>query len=435
MTKTSMLKTPRRMAVFAAILIVGVAATPANSNGTTAQLLPTGSSRTINETPETARPVVFVGNNWDGMIDVIDAASYAHLGVINGIPDKRERLREIHRSFVRMLFFYINRFFVGEGHDQYVDDMYSSHDGRLLIVSRPSFGDVVAIDINRNEIEWRFRVDGYRSDHMALSPDGNRVAVSASTGKVVHVLDVYSGEELGKFPSGDSPHENVYSADGSRLFHASIGHVWSPWDKVTQSHLKGKRIFKVVDTETYEDIISFDISDKLEAAGLGDLSPAIRPMAHTEDERLFYFQLSFLHGFIEYDMETDAVTRLYELPRNYPDMPRTQYVNDSAHHGIALSGDDTTFCVAGTMDDYVAIVDRVSGDYKILNDIGEKPYWVTTNKTGEYCYVSWSETDAMSVISYATGEEVVHIPVGDHPQRIREGYVTQTWLDGVSALP
>ena len=54
--------------------------------------------------------------------------------------------------------------------------MYSSHDGRLLVVSRPSFADVVAIDTRSGEIAWRFEVDGYRSDHMAMSPDGTEVA-------------------------------------------------------------------------------------------------------------------------------------------------------------------------------------------------------------------------------------------------------------------
>ncbi len=389
----------------------------------------TSSNATKTTETDDVRSVIFVGNNWDGMIDVIDRNTFKHLGVINGVPDKKERLQAVRKSFFRLIFFYINRYFVGEGNDQYVDDIYSSHDGRLLIVSRPSFGDVVAIDIAENRIEWRFQVDGYRSDHMAISPDGNRVAVSASTGKVVHILDVYTGKELGKFPSGDSPHENLYSKHGDLIYHASIGHVWSPWDKVTQSHLKGKRIFKVVDTETHEDVISFDISNKLKAAGLEHLSPAIRPMTHTKDEQLFYFQLSFLHGFIEYDMVNDKITRLYNLPRNYPDMPRTQYVNDSAHHGIALSGDDRTFCVAGTMDDYVAIVDRDSGEYKILNGIGEKPYWATSDTTGNYCYVSWSATDSVSIISYDTGKEIAHINVGNHPQRIREGFVTESWLN------
>lgn len=375
-----------------------------------------------------AAAVIFVGNNWDGMIDVIDASTFQPLGVINGIPDKDQRMQAIWFNPIRLIFFYLNRHLVGEGHDQYVDDMYSSNDGRLLVVSRPSFGDVVAIDIASGDIAWRFQVDGLRSDHMAVSPDGTEVAVSASTGKVVHILDVYTGKERGKFESGDSPHENVYSHDGERIFHASIGHVWTPFDKVTQSHLKGNRIFKIVDASTLQDIKSFDISTKLEAAGFTDLSPAIRPMAHTDDERFFYFQLSFLHGFVEYDNVEDNITRVIELPKRYPDLQRTEYVNDSAHHGIALSGDNNTFCVAGTMDDYVAIVSRQSGEYKVLPDIGKKPYWVTSDKSGENCLISWSESDAISVISYASGEEVARIAVGDHPQRIREGYILQSWV-------
>lgn len=377
--------------------------------------------------PANARNVIFVGNNWEGMIDVIDATSYSHIGRINGIPDKAQRMAEIRANFIHFIFFYGIRYFVGEGHDQYVDDMYSSSDGRLLVVSRPSFADVVAIDIASGEIVWRFRVKGYRSDHMAISPDGTEVAVSASTGKVVHILDVATGIERGQFPSGSSPHENVYSKDGKRIFHASIGHVFTPFDSDNLASLKGKRIFKVVDTQTLQDIRNFDLKPKLQAAGYGDLSPAIRPMAHTADERFFYFQLSFLHGFVEYDMVEDRVTRLAELPNLIPDVPLTRYINDSAHHGIALSGDDSTLCVAGTMDDYVALVSRETFEYTLLTGLGEKPYWVTSDAAGEHCYISWSGTDQMSVISYATGMEVARVDVGYHPQRIREGAVPADW--------
>ena len=55
---------------------------------------------------------------------------------------------------------------------------------------------------------------------MAISPDWQQVAVSASTGNVVHILDTKTGQEVGRFPSGDSPHENTYSDDGKRIYHA-----------------------------------------------------------------------------------------------------------------------------------------------------------------------------------------------------------------------
>ncbi|MBK8972487.1 MAG: serine/threonine protein kinase [Hahellaceae bacterium] len=379
------------------------------------------------ESPSSTRPVIFVGNNWEGMIDVIDAETYETLGRINGVPDKKQRMREIIFNPVKLLTFQAIRNLIGEGHDQWVDDMYSSNDGKLLIVSRPSLADVVAIDTTSGEIAWRFKVDGYRSDHMAISPDGKHVAVSASTAKVVHIIEVATGQAVGKFASGNSPHENVYSKDGTKIYHASIGHVFTPLDADFFDSTKGTRVVQVVDANSLEILKKFDMAEKLKAAGLKGLSPAVRPMTHTPDERFFYFQLSFLHGFVEYDMQEDRVTRLAELPNLVPDMPRTEYVNDSAHHGIAMNKDGSRLCVAGTMDDYVALVDRESFSYDILTGLGEKPYWVTSDKAGEHCYISWSATDQMSVISFSSGEEVARVDVGDHPQRIREGFVPSYW--------
>lgn len=375
------------------------------------------------------RPVVFVGNNWDGTVNVFDAQTYSKIGLINVVPDKAQRMTELLLNPVKLVAFQAVRNLIGEGNDQLVDDMYSSNDGKLLIASRPSLADVVAIDIATNKIVWRFKVDGYRSDHMALSPDGSKVAVSASTGNVVHVLDVQTGQQVGKFASGNSPHENVYSKDGSKIYHASIGLVFTPLDPNFYDWTKGERVVQVVDAKTYQIIKKFNMADKLKAAGFSKLSPAVRPMAHTPDERFFYFQLSFLHGFVEYDMVNDKVTRLASLPNLVPNMPIEQYVNDSAHHGIAMNSAGTKLCVAGTMDDYVAIVDRSTFKYKILTGLGQKPYWVTTNKAGDRCYVSWSGSDQMSVISYATGTEITRVNVGNHPQRIREGFAPENWMN------
>lgn len=373
------------------------------------------------------RRVIFVGNNWEGTIDVIDSESYTPIGRINAVPDKRKRMTELLFNPIRLIGFQTVRNLIGEGNDQLVDDMYSSLDGRLLVISRPSFADVVAIEMATGKIAWRFQVEGFRSDHMALSPDGTEVAVSASTGKVVHILDVETGAERGRFPSGNSPHENVYSKDGKLIYHASIGNVFTPLDSSFWDSTKGDRVFQIVDARSLEIVKKFDMAEKLAAAGFPGLSPAVRPMTHTDDERYFYFQLSFLHGFVEYDMVQDRITRKADLPNLIPDVPRRDYVNDSAHHGIALSGDDKTLCVAGTMSDYVAIVSRETFEYELLTDIGTKPYWVTTDAAGEHCYVSWSGTDQMSVISFATGEEVARVDVGDHPQRIREGYIPAGW--------
>ena len=395
-----------------------------------AALLP---ARAPAASPTGVVPVLFVGNNWDGTADVIkqggtsNQPTFTRVARLNIIPDINERMAEIATDPVRLGYFLAIRQLVGEGHDQFVDDMFASKDGRLLVVSRPSLADVVALDLNTGAIVWRFRVAGQRADHMAMSPDGNRVVVSASTANVVHVLDTFTGQEVGRFASGDSPHENNYSADGRRIYHASIGLVYTPADQPQFDSTKGDRRFQIVDAGSNQIIKQIDMGQKLAEAGYPNMSSAVRPMALTSDERKVYFQVSFFHGFVEYDFAQDRVTRVANLPNEVPNMPREEYLLDSAHHGIAINPENTRLCVAGTMSDYAAIVERGTFEYTLIHG-GHKPYWSTNSADGRYCFVSWSGDDKISAISYKTKAEVAQIPVGDHPQRMRVGNVTRVWL-------
>ncbi len=145
------------------------------------------------------------------------------------MPDRAERLEEIRQaSWKRRLLYRLIRWRVGEGHDQLVDDLFPSKDGRYLYVSRPSFADAVAIDVNSGEILWRTPVAGARADHAAISPDGKILLVSASTARKVQAIDTATGQIVGEFPTGDQPHESNYSPDGTRIYHASIGKVYLP---------------------------------------------------------------------------------------------------------------------------------------------------------------------------------------------------------------
>jgi len=372
--------------------------------------------------PAETRDVLYVGNNWDGTADMVDPQTFENLARINIIPDIDERMAEIQSDPERLGYFLAIRELVGEGHDQFVDDMFSSHDGTMLYVSRPSLADVVAIDLRTREIVWRTKVDGNRADHMAISPDGTRLLVSASTAKVVDVLDTRSGQIVARIPSGDQPHENNFSRDGSLIYHASIGTVYTPLDEPIFDSTKGERIFEIVDASTYEVLRRIDMGQKLDEFGEPDMSGAVRPMALSPDERFLYFQVSFFHGFVEYDLQEDRVLRLAHLPLSdeAAQMRREQYLLDSAHHGLAMNPEGTKLCAAGTMSDYAAIVDRTSFDFSMV-PVGRKPYWTTNGPDGRHCFVSVSGDDRVSVISYETGQEVARIAVGDHPQRMRTG--------------
>ncbi|MGD1947090.1 MAG: YncE family protein [Croceivirga sp.] len=371
------------------------------------------------------RDVVVAGNNWDGVLTIFDPTTYEIIKKMSAMPDREERFNEIYSGIKRRLASGFIREYIGEGNDQLVDDMFTSNDGRYIYASRPSFADVVALDVNSGEIVWRTPVEGLRADHSAISPDGKIFLVSASTARKVHAIDVETGKIIGSFDSGDQPHENTYSEDGERIYHASIGKVFLSSPML--DFLKGDRWFLIVDADTYEVIRRVDMKEKLEEAGFEWIDRAIRPMAITSDEKYAYLQISLFHGFFEYDIENDKITRKLDLPipEENVDMTPGEHLLNSGHHGIAISGDDKTICVAGTMDGYIAVVDRATFKYqtiKLSDDPRKaKPYWATSSKDGSKAYVSISGLDKVAVIDYDSGKLIAEIPVGHHPQRVRNG--------------
>lgn len=444
--------------------LISVAATLA-AGVTTAALIPsTAALGAVPSTPDSLRDVMFVGNNWAGTASIVDARNPQILkSGIDLIPDKEQEMRDIKRNPLRLITFTAVRVGPGQGHDQFVDDMFSTQDGRYLAVSRPSFADVVWIDIAKavagdaNSIVAEQPMDGYRSDHAGLSPDGKRLLVSDSVERQViefAMVDqtlpdgrsVRMGDRLRTFESGDTPHENNYSADGTKIFHASIGSAYTSFDGPGGDWTKGDRWFEIVRNDDFGIDRRWDMGKELAEAGHPKLSSAVRPMAIAPGERFIYFQVSWYHGIVEFDTQatdingkvdystgkiaeprTGAVTRLLPLPNRVPKMPITDYVNDSAHHGLSIDQGGTTLCAAGTMDDYAALVDRATGTATFFDTATTghsylKPYW-TTEGLNDTCWISLSDSDAVAVLDVRTKKEIAYLPVGDHPQRVRLGTV------------
>ncbi|MFD4601487.1 YncE family protein [Streptomyces sp. NPDC058464] len=404
---------PRHLCSMAAALVLTVAA-PATAATAAADA--------------SLREVLFVGNNWDGTATVLNSTGdFAKVGQLNVIPDKAARIAEINADPIKWIYYTSIRNEVGQGHDQYVDDMYSTPDGKSVVVSRPSFADVVSIDLATDTINWRFPVAGYRADHMAVSPDGTKVAVSASTANKVQVLDINTGKELGEFATGDKPHENVFSPDGKYIWNMAIGEVTTSLDDPIWDWTKGDRHITVADATTYKQVKTIDMRDRLDAIGLTDFSDAVRPAAFTPDWSKMYFQVSFFNGFLEYDIATDKITRVKTLPANpATSTDRTTWLLDSRHHGISMKPDGTKLCVAGTMDNYATVVDRTTLQEGPLVT-ASTPYWATVSGDGKDCIISEAGADQVTAIDFGTGQKVLSVPVGDHPQRVRLGHVQADW--------
>src|SRR3546814_17844819 len=106
--------------------------------------------------------------------------------------------------------------------------MFTTLDGNLVAVSRPSFGDVVWIDLATNKIVAEQQMDGFRTDHMQVSPDGKRLLVSDSTSKQVIEFALggrrqsWTGKRLRTFTSGQTQPERTQHKAGDGLLHATI---------------------------------------------------------------------------------------------------------------------------------------------------------------------------------------------------------------------
>ena len=374
--------------------------------------------------PPSQRDVLVVSNNWAGTADLIDPHTFKRFGRIDVVPDRAERIAEIEADPGDKLIYDGIRALVGEGHDQYVDDGFTSKDGRYVYFSRPSFADVVAIDLKTEKIAWRVKVDGNRADHMALSPDGRRLLVSASTARVVDVIDTATHTIVGRIPSGDQPHENNFSRDGRLIFHASIGTVYSDRRPVPgrdqgraclrdhrRAHARGEAPHRHGQEAGRVRRAGHELRRKAD----GDLAGrALRLLPAVVLPRLRGVR-----------PEARSPRRLAFLPlsAHAKTLTRQDYLLDSAHHGLTINRRGTKFCVAGTMSNYAAIVLRRTLQPQRVIPVGRVPYWSTTSRDGRYCFVSVAGEDRVSVISWKTAREVARIRVGDHPQRMRAGTV------------
>ena len=319
-------------------------------------------------------------------------------GASTSSPTSQERLAEKALDPRKLGYFVAVRALIGEGNDQYADDMFSSHDGRFVYISRPSLADVVgdrARDAARSSGASRWRATApttWRSRPTARgcsSPTRRRARCTS--------LDTADGREGRRVRVGRlAAREQLLRATASRIFHASIGLVYTPADQPVADSTKGDRWFQIVDAQdATRSLKRLDIGQILAANGHQDYSSAVRPMAIAPGERIAYLQLSFLHGFVEFDLATDKPLRIANLPvseeaaehaaRELPARLRAPRPGDQPRGHEALRRRDDV---------------RLRGDraprrrsrHKIVA-VGRKPYWSTNSADGRYCFVSFSGDD------------------------------------------
>ena len=355
-----------------------------------------------------ARPVVVVGNLRDGTVTVVDEHALKVLGTIDVTPDGKTPQDPAQAAVYPLL--------VESKGVNYVQGLALSPDGRTLYVSRGYLGDVAAFDIASHRLLWRLQVSGIRADHLALSPDGRRLLVSALTSNEVQVIDTATHSFVGSFPTGDWAHVLEFTPDGKSIVNGSLGNQLLPSGTPTNDWLT----FADPHTLQVQRVLKFD-------AG-------VRPFMFSLNGSLAYVQFSFFNGFKVIDTSTGQVLHTVNLPVKGPAVgePPSQYPNQAAHHGLALSGDARMICDAATVSNYVALVDRRSLRTRAIIPVGDQPADAQTSTDGRLCLVTNRGTgpggDTLSVISYRHRREVARLPMGQGAQELIVGAVPDAVL-------
>jgi DNA-binding beta-propeller fold protein YncE len=312
----------------------------------------------------------------------------------------------------------------GPGAPNYAQDTDVSPDGRTLYVSRGYVGDVAAFDIASGRLLWTRPLNTLRADHMTLTHDGRSLFVSAMLDNRVYRIATESGEITGHLVTGIYPHDNQISRDGRRLYNSSIGPLAGmprPDGAPPLTETPGHPFqLTVADVETLE------ISDRIR------FDNGIRPWHFTPDEKGLYVQLSNEHAVFAYDLTARKIIRRLDLPKK-PGITVKDWDFEAPHHGLALTNDGTTLCLAGRASDYAALV-RVPDLTLIATvPVGDAPGWAETADGGQVCLTANARSDDLSFISIAESKETLRLTIGNGPKHITVARVPTPVIDAVKA--
>jgi YVTN family beta-propeller protein len=293
-------------------------------------------------------------------------------------------------------------------------DQDLSPDGRTLYVSRGHRGDVAAFDLATGALRWKVAVPGLRADHMTINRDGSRLYVSALTANEVVAIDTATHAIVASAPTGQWPHDNHLTSDGKLLYNSSIGTIPAP-EAAREAMPPPPYQLTVIDPATMNVVRTFRFDR------------GIRPTAFTADGTTMYAQRSLESSFMKVRLRDGKIEQIVQLPVK-PGVTKNDYDFEAPHHGLALSHDEKTLCVAGRISDYAALIDTATLEPRAIVPVGDAPGWAATSPDGRTCLLPNTRADSVSVVSYTEAKEIARVPVGRGPKQIEVGRLPESVL-------
>lgn len=357
------------------------------------------------------RTLAVVANAVGGTVTLIDLTDFTVVSEFTVIPDGarvwplRDPLQSIAQPIVE-----------GRGGLNYAQDTDLSRDGTVLYVSRGFLADVAAFDIASGALLWRTSIAGVRADHMAISPDGTRLYVSATIlgGDVVEALNAADGRRIGRFSTGRWPHDVHVSQDGARIYAASLGDM-----SISETE-------RGAEPDAY--LVNRVSAESLEEDARWMFEAGVRPFAVTADETVLFAQLSNTHAVIKHDLRTDTQLARVDLPVD-EGVGEADWDFEAPHHGLALSPDEERLCIAGRASDYAAILSAETLEPIAITPVGDAPSWAAITPDGALCVIANTRSDDVSIVSMEDGRELARIPAGRGAKHVTIGEVPAAALD------
>jgi DNA-binding beta-propeller fold protein YncE len=363
-------------------------------------------AKRVAPTAAASAEIAFIANAEAATVVLLDVASRTILGSIDVNPAHTKAS--------------------GPGRPNFAQDTDISPDGRTLYVSRGYLGDVAAFDIASSRLLWQRSLNTGRADHMTLTPDGRSLFVSALMDNRVYKLVSATGEIVGHVVTGVYPHDNKVSRDGRRLYNTSIGPLGNLPRTANAPDLK--------ETPGFPFQLTIADADTLQVRERIQLDNAIRPWQFTSNEKAMYAQLANQHAVVTYDIAARKVVKRLELPVK-PGVTVADWDFDAPHHGLALTPDGRTLCLAGRASDYAALVRAPELQLITTVPVGDAPGWAETAANGRVCLIANTRSDDLSIISIAERKEIVRLPIGDGPKHITVSEIPASVVAAFKARP
>ena len=350
--------------------------------------------------------IAFVANAEAATVALLDVGSRSILGNIDVNPAKTPAS--------------------GPGRPNFAQDTDISPDGRTIYVSRGYLGDVAAFEIATSKLVWKRSLNTGRADHMTLTPDGRLLFVSALMDNRVYKIVAATGEIAGHVVTGVYPHDNKVSRDGRLLYNTSIGPLGN-LPRTSTSAASGE-------TPGYPFQITIADVDTLKVSERIKLDNAIRPWHFAPNEKTLYAQLANEHVVATYDLSAKKVIKRLDLPVK-SGVTVADWDFDAPHHGLALTPDGKTLCLAGRASDYAALVRTPELELIKTIPVGDAPGWAEVAANGRVCLIANTRSDDLSIISIPERKEIQRMPIGDGPKHITVARIPANVLNGFKTKP